>query len=123
MRAWRVSDAGGLQVGLAVPTTSSPSWTDAPPTPPPSTVAYRSLLEPLNKESHGEASYGPNRSAPSPGTTTTDQADVRRLIDRYVDQLKAEGAIRSPAVERRFARCRATGYFFPPDHWAHRLED
>jgi protein-L-isoaspartate(D-aspartate) O-methyltransferase len=37
-----------------------------------------------------------------PGTTATDQADVRRLIDRYVDQLKAQGAIRSPAVERAF---------------------
>jgi protein-L-isoaspartate(D-aspartate) O-methyltransferase len=37
-----------------------------------------------------------------PGTTATDQAEVRRLIGRYVDQLKAAGAIRSPAVERAF---------------------
>jgi hypothetical protein len=37
-----------------------------------------------------------------PGSTTTDQADVRRLVERYVDQLKAAGAVRSPAVERAF---------------------
>jgi hypothetical protein len=37
-----------------------------------------------------------------PGATATDQTDVRRLIDRHADQLKAEGAIRSPAVERAF---------------------
>jgi protein-L-isoaspartate(D-aspartate) O-methyltransferase len=38
----------------------------------------------------------------SPGSTTTGEAHVRQLIDRYADRLKAEGAIRSPAVERAF---------------------
>jgi protein-L-isoaspartate(D-aspartate) O-methyltransferase len=37
-----------------------------------------------------------------PGSTATGQAHVRQLIDRYADRLKAEGAIRSPAVERAF---------------------
>jgi protein-L-isoaspartate(D-aspartate) O-methyltransferase len=37
-----------------------------------------------------------------PGSTATGQARVRQLIDRYADRLKAEGAIRSPAVERAF---------------------
>jgi protein-L-isoaspartate(D-aspartate) O-methyltransferase len=35
-----------------------------------------------------------------PGSTATGQAQVRQLIDRYADRLKAEAAIRSPAVER-----------------------
>lgn len=35
-----------------------------------------------------------------PGSTATGQAQVRQLIDRYADRLKAAGAIRSPAVER-----------------------
>jgi protein-L-isoaspartate(D-aspartate) O-methyltransferase len=34
--------------------------------------------------------------------TPADQADVQQLVDRYVHQLKTEGAIRSPAVERAF---------------------
>lgn len=37
-----------------------------------------------------------------PGSTTAAEAYVGRLIERYVDQLKAAGAIRSPAVERAF---------------------
>lgn len=37
-----------------------------------------------------------------PGPTATGQADVRRLVERYIGQLKAEGAIRSPEVERAF---------------------
>jgi protein-L-isoaspartate(D-aspartate) O-methyltransferase len=37
-----------------------------------------------------------------PGSTTTGQAHLRQLIDRYADQLKANGAIHSPAVERAF---------------------
>ena len=37
-----------------------------------------------------------------PGSTATGQAQVRQLIDGYADRLKAEGAIRSPAVERAF---------------------
>jgi protein-L-isoaspartate(D-aspartate) O-methyltransferase len=37
-----------------------------------------------------------------PGSTATGQAHLRQLIDRYADRLKAEGAIRSPAVERAF---------------------
>ena len=37
-----------------------------------------------------------------PGSTATGQAHLRPLIDRYADRLKAEGAIRSPAVERAF---------------------
>jgi protein-L-isoaspartate(D-aspartate) O-methyltransferase len=37
-----------------------------------------------------------------PGSTTAAEAHVRRLIDRYADQLKAKGAIGSPAVERAF---------------------
>ena len=37
-----------------------------------------------------------------PGSTATGQANVRQLIDRYADRLKAEGAIGSPAVERAF---------------------
>jgi protein-L-isoaspartate(D-aspartate) O-methyltransferase len=41
-----------------------------------------------------------------PGSTATDQADVRRLVERYVDQLKAEGAVRSPSVERAFRTVR-----------------
>ena len=35
-----------------------------------------------------------------PGSTATGQAHVRQLIDGYADRLTAEGAIRSPAVER-----------------------
>jgi protein-L-isoaspartate(D-aspartate) O-methyltransferase len=34
--------------------------------------------------------------------TPADQADVRQLVERYVEALKAQGAIRSPAVERAF---------------------
>jgi protein-L-isoaspartate(D-aspartate) O-methyltransferase len=37
-----------------------------------------------------------------PGPAATDDAGVRRLVERYVHQLKTEGAIRSPAVERAF---------------------
>jgi hypothetical protein len=37
-----------------------------------------------------------------PGTTATGEADVRRLVERYVHQLKTEGAIRSPALEQAF---------------------
>jgi protein-L-isoaspartate(D-aspartate) O-methyltransferase len=37
-----------------------------------------------------------------PGSAATGQAHVRQLIDRYADRLKANGAIRSPAVERAF---------------------
>jgi protein-L-isoaspartate(D-aspartate) O-methyltransferase len=37
-----------------------------------------------------------------PGLTATGQAHLRQLIDRYADRLKANGAIRSPAVERAF---------------------
>jgi protein-L-isoaspartate O-methyltransferase len=37
-----------------------------------------------------------------PGSTATGPAHLRQLIDRYADRLKAEGAIRSPAVERAF---------------------
>jgi protein-L-isoaspartate(D-aspartate) O-methyltransferase len=37
-----------------------------------------------------------------PGSTATGQAHLRQLIDRYADRLKANGAIRSPAVERAF---------------------
>jgi protein-L-isoaspartate(D-aspartate) O-methyltransferase len=36
------------------------------------------------------------------GMTPADQADVQQLVERYVQQLKTEGAIRSPAVERAF---------------------
>lgn len=38
------------------------------------------------------------------GTTPTDEADVRQLVERCVQQLKAAGAVRSPAVERAFRR-------------------
>jgi protein-L-isoaspartate O-methyltransferase len=37
-----------------------------------------------------------------PGSTATGQAQVRQLIDGYADRLKANGAIRSPAVEQAF---------------------
>jgi protein-L-isoaspartate(D-aspartate) O-methyltransferase len=37
-----------------------------------------------------------------PGSTATGQAHLRQLIDRYADRLRAEGALRSPAVERAF---------------------
>jgi protein-L-isoaspartate(D-aspartate) O-methyltransferase len=37
-----------------------------------------------------------------PGSTATAQAHLRQLIDGYADRLKAEGALRSPAVERAF---------------------
>jgi protein-L-isoaspartate(D-aspartate) O-methyltransferase len=37
-----------------------------------------------------------------PGSTATGQPHLRQLIDRYADRLKAEGAIRSPAVEQAF---------------------
>jgi protein-L-isoaspartate(D-aspartate) O-methyltransferase len=36
------------------------------------------------------------------GMTPADQADVQQFVERYVHQLKTEGAIRSPAVERAF---------------------
>jgi protein-L-isoaspartate O-methyltransferase len=36
------------------------------------------------------------------GMTPADQADVQQFVERYVQQLKTEGAIRSPAVERAF---------------------
>ncbi len=36
------------------------------------------------------------------GTPSTGEADVRQLVERYVQRLKGEGAIRSPAVERAF---------------------
>jgi Protein-L-isoaspartate(D-aspartate) O-methyltransferase (PCMT) len=38
------------------------------------------------------------------GTTPAGEADVRQFMERYVQQLKADGAIRSPAVERAFLR-------------------
>jgi protein-L-isoaspartate(D-aspartate) O-methyltransferase len=41
-----------------------------------------------------------------PGTTATGEADLRRLVECYVHQLTAEGAIRSPAVERAFRTVR-----------------
>jgi protein-L-isoaspartate(D-aspartate) O-methyltransferase len=50
-----------------------------------------------------------------PGSIATGQARLRQLIDRYADRLKAEGAIRSPAVERAFrtvARHRLLETFF-----------
>lgn len=36
------------------------------------------------------------------GTPSTGEADVRQLVERYVQRLKGDGAIRSPAVERAF---------------------
>jgi protein-L-isoaspartate O-methyltransferase len=36
------------------------------------------------------------------GMTPADEADVQQFVERYVHQLKTEGAIRSPAVERAF---------------------
>ena len=36
-----------------------------------------------------------------PGSTATGQAQVRQLIDRYADRLKANGAIRSPTGSGR----------------------
>jgi protein-L-isoaspartate(D-aspartate) O-methyltransferase len=50
-----------------------------------------------------------------PGSTATGQAHLRQLIDRYADRLKANGAIRSPAVEQAFrtvARHRLLETFF-----------
>jgi protein-L-isoaspartate(D-aspartate) O-methyltransferase len=38
------------------------------------------------------------------GAQPTDEVDVRQFLERYVHQLKAEGAIRSPTVERAFLR-------------------
>ena len=38
------------------------------------------------------------------GDSGTGDADVRQFMERYVQQLKADGAIRSPAVERAFRR-------------------
>jgi hypothetical protein len=38
-----------------------------------------------------------------PASTATGQAHVRQLIDRYAGRLRAEGAIRSPAVEQASA--------------------
>lgn len=35
-----------------------------------------------------------------PGSTAPGDTQVRQLVERYVDQLKALGAVRSPAVER-----------------------
>ncbi len=43
-----------------------------------------------------------------PGTNPTHEADDRQLVERYVRQLKADGAIRSPAVERAFLRVERT---------------
>jgi protein-L-isoaspartate(D-aspartate) O-methyltransferase len=37
-------------------------------------------------------------------TQPTEKVDVRQFLERYVHQVKAEGAIRSPAVERAFLR-------------------
>jgi protein-L-isoaspartate(D-aspartate) O-methyltransferase len=53
-------------------------------------------------------------------TTSTDQTSVRQLVERYVQQLKAQGAIRSSAVERAFRtverhRLVETFYSGPPD--------
>jgi protein-L-isoaspartate(D-aspartate) O-methyltransferase len=45
----------------------------------------------------------PSQSSES-GTTPAGEADVRLFVERYVQQLKADGAIRSPAVERAFLR-------------------
>ena len=36
------------------------------------------------------------------GTAAAGEADVRQFVERYVQQLTADGAIRSPAVERAF---------------------
>ena len=36
------------------------------------------------------------------GMTPADQASVQQFVERYVQQLKTQGAIRSPAVERAF---------------------
>ena len=56
------------------------------------------------------------------GNTPTDagDADVRHLVERYVQALKTQGAIRSPAVERAFRtverhRLVETFYTGPPD--------
>jgi len=35
-------------------------------------------------------------------TTATDQTGVRQFLERYVHQLKTQGAIRSAALERAF---------------------
>jgi hypothetical protein len=42
------------------------------------------------------------------GMTPADQAEVQQFVERYVHQLKTEGAIRSPAVERASAPSSAT---------------
>jgi protein-L-isoaspartate(D-aspartate) O-methyltransferase len=47
-------------------------------------------------------SHAVERIAQRSGMIPADQADVQQLVDRYVHQLKMEGAIRSPAVERAF---------------------
>ena len=38
-----------------------------------------------------------------------DEAEVRERIERYVDELRAAGAIRSPRVERAFRTVPRTG--------------
>jgi protein-L-isoaspartate(D-aspartate) O-methyltransferase len=51
------------------------------------------------------------------GAGSTEEVDVRQFLERYVHQLKAEGAIRSPAVEgafRRVERHRLLETFYHP---------
>jgi hypothetical protein len=51
-----------------------------------------------------------------PGSTATGPAHLRRLIDRYADRLKANGALRSPVVGGRSVPCRATACSRPFFH-------
>jgi protein-L-isoaspartate(D-aspartate) O-methyltransferase len=45
----------------------------------------------------------PSQSS-DPRTSPTGEANVRQYVERYVQQLKTDGAIRSPAVERAFRK-------------------